>query len=471
MAHLIRLMCLVAPLALAANVLAQDSNPEERIQKLEEQLEQQRVLLEQMQRELDHLKSASTAPGAQAVVEGDAMVADNAIAESQAESGTPQADTSTLRPSMEISGFVNLDMIYDFDRVAPEYEATLVPTTIPTEPGLYGSDGKFITSIRQSRMSFVSEADTPLGKAKGWIEFDLFGTGGNAGSTAFNLRHAWFELGRWGAGQTWSTFMDITTWPNVYDWWGPSGMALNRNPMVRYTIPYGEGGSHFAVALEQQNASFNVGIIDQLAPQLAEDLAPKSEVPDLIGRWRTEGDWGHFQAAAVARHLAWETLDSEDNQPKGDTFGWGLNLTGILNTVGRDQIKFGLTYGEGIASFINDGGGSNLAPVFRGGEGADVEAMESLGFLLYYDHYWSEHWSSSIGMSQNDNKLTNLQLTNQPDKVTYASTNLFYTHSPSFVTGVEVLYGKLENADGSNGDDFRVQFTTRYNFAHKYSSR
>ncbi len=459
-----RLMCLVVLLLGASQALAQEPSADERIRNLEAQLEQQRVLLEQMQRELDRLKTESGTPAATA----DTVVASDAAAETEPQvAGGPEAD---FRPSMEISGFVNLDMIYDFDRVAPQYESTLVPTTIPTTPGLYGSDGNFITSIKQSRLSFVSEASTPLGDARGWIEFDLFGTGSNAGSNAFNLRHAWFELGRWGAGQTWSTFMDITTWPNVYDWWGPSGMALNRNPMVRYTIPYGEGGSHFAIALEQQNASFNVGIINELAPTLAEDLVPKSELPDLIGRWRTEGDWGHFQAAAVARHLAWETLESADNRPKGDTFGWGVNLTGILNTVGRDQLKFGVTYGEGIASFINDGGGSNLAPEFTGA-GAEVKAMESLGFLLYYDHYWSEHWSSSIGLSQNDNKLTNLQLTSEPDKVTYASTNLFYTHSPAFVTGVEFLYGKLENADGSNGDDFRVQFTTRYNFAHKYSSR
>lgn len=380
-------------------------------------------------------------------------------------------DASTDIPTtMEISGWASVDLIYDFDRVAPEYEETLVPTTIPTTPGLYGSDGKFIASVKQSKLSFTSKGQTPFGAASAWIEFDLFGTGDNAGQTTFNLRHAWIELGNWGAGQTWSTFMDISTWPNVYDWWGPSAMALNRNVQLRYTFPKGDGDSQFALALEKQNGSFNVGILNELAPDFADNVTTKSELPDFIARWRIEKDWGHFQAAGVYRRLVFETVGTPDNKPSGDESGWGLNLTGIVNVFGRDQVKYGLTFGRGIASFINDGGGSNLALEFGGG-GGNVIAMESLGFLLYYDHYWSDHWSSSIGFSQNDNELTDLQIGEEPDKVTYASTNLFYTASSTLQLGVEALYGKLEVANGSSGSDFRVQFTARYSFSNKFNSR
>jgi len=461
---LIVVLCVFA----AATGFAQEETAEERLQRLEKQLaeqrainEQQRILLEEMQAELARLRFESAGPATAAEFED---TAETAEVEAEAE------ETVVRGLSLKISGWMNLDTIYDFDRVAPDYEETLVPTTIPTVPGLYGSDGNFIFSVKQSKLSFVSEGDTPLGHVLGWFEFDLFGTGSNAGQTTFNLRHAWIELGRFGAGQTWSTFMDISTWPNVFDWWGPSAMALNRNAQLRYTVPYGDRGSHFAVALEKQNGSFNVGILDELAPSLAEDLTPKTEFPDLILRWRTEHDWGHFQIAGVARHLAWETLDSPDNRPKDHTFGWGFNLTGILNTTERDRLKLGLTFGEGIASFINDGGGSNLAPVFLA-PGADVVAQKSIGFLAYYDHYWSDKWSSAVGMSHNDISLTNLQLTDQPKNVTYASTNLFFTHSPFFIAGIEALYGRLENADGSTGRDFRLQLTTRYIFAHTVFAR
>lgn len=445
---------------------ARDSATVERIQLLEQQLDQQRAMIRQQQEALEAMQAELNALKAE---EDTAPVLAETTG-SEAPEPVETADPDDKNLTMEISGFVNLDMIYDFDRVAPVYESTLVPTTIPTEPDQYGTDGNFIASIKQSRLSFVSAAETPLGDARGWIEFDLFGTGSNAGNTAFNLRHAWFELGRWGAGQTWSTFMDISTWPNVYDWWGPSAMALNRNAMLRYTVPLDERGSHFAFALEKQNGSFNTGIFEQIAPGLADSLQPKSKAPDFIARWRTESDWGHFQAAGVARLLTVEAAGSEDIRGEEDEFGYGVNLTGIINVFGRDQVKYGLTWGKGIASFINDGGGSNLAPELNGAR-VKAAAMESWGYMLYYDHYWTDEWSSSIGLSQNFNDLTNLQLTNQPETVTYMSTNLFFTPSPQFVTGIEALYGELETADGSSGSDFRIQFTTRYNFSHLFGTR
>ena len=418
------------------------------IEALEQDLARQKEALAELEAELDRLKAAESA--------GAADNADSAPA--------------PVPTSVEIAGYANVDLIYDFDRVAPEYDATLVPTTIPTVPGQYGSDGNFIGSVKQTKLSITSRGHTPLGAVSAWFEFDLFGTGSNAGQTTFNLRHAWIELGNWGAGQTWSSFMDITTWPNVYDWWGPSAMALNRNVQLRYTFPQKIGGGQLALAIEKQNGSFNVDPLNELAPALAESVSTKSELPDLIARWRLEQDWGHFQAAGVLRKLSYETLLTPNNNPSGDETGWGLNLTGIINTVGRDQLKLGLVFGDGIATFINDGGGSNLA-LDSDGAGVDVVTTRSVGILVYYDHYWSDQWSSSIGFSQNDNDLTSVQVDEEPDKVSYASTNLFYTASPAFALGVEALYGKLDVGSGASGSDFRIQFTARYNFAHEIFTR
>ena len=48
-----------------------------------------------------------------------------------------------------------------------------------------------------------------LGRLKTYIEFDLFGMGKEVGNTAFRLRHAYAELGKFGVGQTNSLFTDI----------------------------------------------------------------------------------------------------------------------------------------------------------------------------------------------------------------------------------------------------------------------
>ena len=66
--------------------------------------------------------------------------------------------------------------------------------------------------------------------------------------TTFRLRHAFGELGNFGAGQTWSAFMDIDVFPNSLEYWGPNGMVFFRNVQARWT-PI-QGKSNVVVALE-----------------------------------------------------------------------------------------------------------------------------------------------------------------------------------------------------------------------------
>jgi len=449
--------------------VAQPASENERIRQLEEQLQQQQVLLRELQAELERLKAdrslaATPPPGGSAMSEEPlyGSEVDTRVTGVEVDSDDP----AFRLQSMEMSGFAQLDMIYDFDRVAPGTEATLVPSTIPYTPGEFGDDGNYIFSIKQSRVALESSAETSLGDARAWIEYDLFGTGSDAGRNAFNLRHAWFELGRWGAGQTWSNFMDISTWPNVTDWWGPSAMVLNRNPQLRYTMPLGDDS--LAIALEQQNGSFNVGVLEEVAPGLSDIIVAKTDAPDLTAHYRMERDWGHLQLAGVLRHLSLESRTTElaEADTESET-GWGLHLSGILNTVGRDQLKFGVVHGEGIASFINDGGGSNIVPDISGGR-LVAEPSPSTGYMLYYDHYWPGAWSSSIGYALNDIDTTILQSASEIERIHYASTNLLYTPTPWFMAGLEALWGKRDNVDGTSGEDFRLQFSMRYNFDHGF---
>ena len=61
--------------------------------------------------------------------------------------GAYAADTDR---SFEVYGFVQLDAIQDFNRVNPDWDATLRPSRIPTHEGQFGDDGQSIFSARQS---------------------------------------------------------------------------------------------------------------------------------------------------------------------------------------------------------------------------------------------------------------------------------------------------------------------------------
>jgi len=90
--------------------------------------------------------------------------------------------------------------------------------------------------------------------------------------------------------------------------------------------------------------------------------------------------------------------------------------------------------------------------------------VQSVGWFVYYDHYWNALWSSSVGLSEHRQSNTDGQFANAFKKGTYSSVNLLYTPAKNVTVGGELLWGKRENKDGASGDDTRVQFSARYKF-------
>ena len=201
---------------------------------------------------------------------------------------------------------MQLDTIYDFDRVNPNWTATLRPSKIPVncpgDPGC-GNDGETILSVRQSRLGFRGFVPTELGELRTIFEFDLFGVGADEGQTTIRLRHAWGELGQFGAGQTNSLFMDGDVFPNTIDYWGPS--AWCSCAPRRYAGRRGRrelaGGDRDRVA----GLGLRPGQGGPRDPR-ARSSAGLEQLPDLTGQVRYSDDWGHVQLAAILRGLGVE---------------------------------------------------------------------------------------------------------------------------------------------------------------------
>jgi hypothetical protein len=376
------------------------------------------------------------------------------------------ADAKT---TFEIYGFAQADAIYDVDRLDPDWDDAFRPSKIPTVPGLYGSNGQSSLSVKQSR--FGVKGTMPTGASSQPLnfkfEFDLFGTGADAGQTTFRLRHAYGEWGQWLAGQTNSLFMDGDVFPNTIDYWGPAGMVFYRNVQIRYT-PYRAGGTTFALAIERPGNDIDVGRIRQFDPALGDRIQNDEALPDLTLQWRTEGDWGHLQVAGILRRVGAEITPAplpapQSVQTVSDT-GYGVNVGSHFNVLQGSAVRLQLVYGEGIASYMNDGG-TDLAPAVAPGSAAlRAEAVETIGLVAYYDHRWNQRFTSSIGYSFNDQKNTNFQSGTAMDKLQYASANLLYTPAENLLTGIELLWGDRQDKSGASGSASRVQVTIKYNF-------
>jgi hypothetical protein len=376
----------------------------------------------------------------------------------------PPGARAESKGEFTIYGFAQGDLTYDGNRVDPKWEDALRPTKIATTPGTFGSNGQTSFSAKQSRFGVsgsmpVSES---LGAAKFKFEFDLFGTGDVAGLTTIRLRHAYGELGQVLAGQTNSNFMDIDVFPNTIEYWGPPGMVFIRNPQFRWT-PLRTEHNEIAIAVEKPSNDIDTGVIRQLDPALGTNIQNDEKWPDLSMHWYTKDDWGHFQLAGILRSVGYDTLGTPDNRPKGSRTGWGLNASGHLNILDRDKLLGEISYGEGISNYMNDGQ-TDLAPQRNAQNVIQPKAVPVLGGMLYYDHYWNDAWSSSLGYSITHNDNANFQQANAFREGEYASLNLLYSPSKNAMFGVEGLWGERKDHNGNAGQDLRIQFSIRYNF-------
>lgn len=377
-------------------------------------------------------------------------------AAAQAASGAAAPDA---KPVFKIYGFAQLDVIGDFKRVAPDWRDTLRPTKIPTVPEEYGPDGETSLSVKQTRFGVWGEIPTAFAPAQAQFEFDLFGVGVNAGQTTIRLRLAWASYWQFLAGQTHSLFMDVDVFPDVIDYWGPAGMVFLRNPQLRWTPLTGE--HLLSVAIEAPGLAIDSGNSTGVDPLLG--AVPYTRYPDLTARYRLTGDWGHVQASGILRWLGYQVLRTATVEYQwGYTTGWGLNLASVVNTWGRDRLRLQAVYGAGIANYMNDAS-FDLAPQ----DGA-AKAVPLLGLVAYYDHAWSDQFTSSIGWSMTRMWTTNQQLASAFEVGQYASANVLFRPIPAVMTGAEFLFGERRDKGGSVGTDFRLQVSAKVDFAHTW---
>jgi hypothetical protein len=368
------------------------------------------------------------------------------------------------KPRLDIYGFAMLDMGYQSKQNDPDWFDVLRPTKLPAYSNEYGEDGHFFAGVRQSRLGVKGFMPTDVGEIKTIFEFELFGTGVDAGQTTFRLRHAWGELGQFGAGQTWSPFMDPDVFPNSVEYWGPNGMVFFRNVQVRWT-PWSKGDSNFMIALERPGASADQGVY---AGRIElEGITARFPLPDVSAHFRKAGDWGHVQLAGILREMKWDDLNGDQYDLSGSATGWGVNLSSNLKLAKKHVARLQLAYGEGVQNYWND------APVdvgiqnqFSNARTPVVgKALPILGIVTFLDSNWTPRWSTTVGYSMVDIDNSDAQAPDAYKKGQYALANVMYYPTSNVMLGPEIQWGKRENfKDGFTSDDFRVQFSAKYNF-------
>jgi hypothetical protein len=366
-------------------------------------------------------------------------------------------------PRMQIYGFVQLDLIQDFNVVHPDWADTLRPSKLPSYKDEFGPGGHFYADIKQTRFGVKGWMPTGVGELKTCFEFDLFGVGADAGQTTMRVRQAWAELGPFLAGQTQSVFMDLDVFPNTIDYWGPNGMVFYRNVQLRW-MPV-QGDTRVWIALEQPGASGDGG---QYADRVElQNVKIRTPLPDLTAQVRRTGSWGHVQFAGLLRQIKWDDTLADQYDLSGSATGWGLNLSSVINATKNDALRLQVIYGEGAENYMNDAPldigvqknpGDKTKPI-KG------KALPVLGIVAFLDHNWSDKFSTAIGYSRVDISNSDGQLPSDFKSGQYAAVNLLWTPVKNVMTGAELLWGnRKNNSDGFASDDYRIQVSFRANF-------
>src|SRR5215204_6786252 len=269
-----------------ARAQAQQNEPKQTpdVQQLKDRVKQLEQTVEELKGQINAVEStqkeaaekqSTAAPVGEAIAAG-------APAPVPGPAPAPKQEEKKVGGTFEVYGFAMLDFGYQFGQNHPDWFDTVRPTKLASFEGEFTPSGKTYFSVRQSRLGARSTTHTKYGDLKTIFEFELFGTGVDAGQTTFRLRHAYGELGQFGAGQYWTVFGDVDAFPNTFEYWGPNGLVWYRNVQVRW-MPL-KGRNAITIGLERPGASADQG---NYANRIElQGVRPRFSWPDLTGNVR-----------------------------------------------------------------------------------------------------------------------------------------------------------------------------------------
>jgi DcaP outer membrane protein len=375
-----------------------------------------------------------------------------------------RAQDDEMQKTMDIYGFIMMDMGYNLGQIHGDWYDVLRPTKLAAFENEHGTDGNFFFSVRQTRLGFKNYFETPLGQLFTQFEFEMFGTGDDAGQTTIRLRHAYGELGKFGAGQYWSPFMDIDVFPNTVEYWGPPGMAFYRNVQFRY-MPI-KGDDKLTIALERPGGSAETGKYD--GDVRLENVSARFPLPDLSAEYRKACGFGYLELAGIVRQMEAEDLDPITNGDASATVtGWGLNFSTNINFGDNTKFRGSALYGTGIANYMNDA--TVDVAIDGSGGNEEIAGVPLLGLVGFLEHNWSEKFATALGYSMIDMDNLEGQSANSFSKGQYIIGNLQYFPAPNVMMVAEYQWGSRDNFE----DDWttsisKVQFSFKYNFSQSF---
>ncbi|SIO48760.1 Porin subfamily protein [Bradyrhizobium erythrophlei] len=389
--------------------------------------------------------------------------------------------------SLRIGGYAKLDAIgiTGGNRsvgASDQFNVFQIQTRGTPPTGTAPGDPSTRIHARQSRINIeASKTETPFGPARVFFEADFFGpidlgTQTVSNSSTFRLRHAYGELGPVLAGQTWSTFIDPSTYAEILDFTGPGGESFARQGQVRYTHNFG-GGFTGAIAVENPQSRIRIGE----GPVSGTGAAPaatglqvigvgpfaRDSTPDFIARIKYESPQFNLQLSGVGtRSTAPPPTAAVPFVPGNGHLGFGVLASGqialpLFNN--KDNFRFQAGYLDGASRYLLDVS-STTPSVAYDATLTQFDSIKAYGGFGALQHWWTDTLRTNLvySVAKIDNPIFSGPAVARETQ--YGVVNLIYSPWPEVDIGAEYQYGRRTDADGRSGYQTRIQSSLIYRF-------
>lgn len=349
-----------------------------------------------------------------------------------------------------IGGFVRVRTAYDFAG-SPSNSFGFIPYSIPI-PSDPLTKNNFRMDASKSALFFkLLGNNSKIGKFQVYIGGDF--TGDNY---SFVLNDAYISLLGFTVGRTWSTFNDLAVVPPTVDFQGPNGAAEMRTTQIRYSHNLTKGLS-FAIAAELPQTTGTY-----VNEETAETTQRIPDVPVYL-----QYSWGksaasHVRVSGVMRNINYRNLISDKTET---ATGLGVQLSSNITLNPIVEFYGQVTYGKGIAQYINDLSGNGLSVVKDSNDPGKMNAQEALGWFAQVQFNLTKSLFTTVGYSQA--KVfpeSGVATDTQYRYGQYAVGNIFYNLTSDFQLGVEYLWGNRVNIGGEKNSANCIQTVIQFNF-------
>ncbi len=368
---------------------------------------------------------------------------------------------------LSLSGMVKVDFIYDFESQSGD---RINYSSIPIADSNEGNQARIHARESRVKLSYLDyDHEQPLTAV---IEGDFYGGGTNSpegsetisNSVSFRLRHAYVQYDSWLVGQTWSNYVDVSSFPETLDFSNDTGQAFLRQGQLRFQHKF--DNLQLSYSIENPETDLRV-TDDHIGADTSSKENPESADPmfDLTAKARYQSDWGHLSLQTVVRKL--EAYSPQSSESK---LGYGIGTSGKLKIDDKQLVKFHYSQGKGIGRYIQEVAGSAGVVVYKQSQPSEfsLNLLDARGGYLAYQYKFSPSLRANISTGFIDidfasNNETNLFDSNT-EKLQSIHGNVIWKLGSSFEAGIEHSFAEVTKVSGETGKIRRLQLSTIYKF-------